>query len=338
MRKIRLNMERKDGYPCVKDQNYEETMQMVVEPYLKQFKKSGWYEREENKPLYYEMYMPDEAVGSVIISHGYTESIQKYKEVIYYFLKEHYNVFLMDHRGHGKSFREVGNNDFSLTHVVKFSDYVEDLNGFIEEIAVKKAGEDNPFYLYAHSMGGAIGTRYLQLYPGRIKKAVLTAPMLDIKLNIPRIEAEAVAHYMVKTGRTKKYIIGQKAFSGEEAFEEASCSSRERYDYYFKKRAADRELQNNAGSYSWLYESLRVIKQIEKEKTQIQIPVCIFSAENDDLVTMGGHLALARKTPDSRLIFVPETKHEIYMAPSRIQEQYWRYLFAFLKGKSKTRR
>ena len=331
MKKIRLNMERKDAYSCIGDTEFEDYMKSNVEPYLNQLKKSGLYEREEGKYLYFEGYMLEDAIGTVIVSHGFTESIQKYKEVIYYFLKEHYNVFLMDHRGHGKSVRETGNSDFSLTHVESFSSYVEDFRGFIEEIVVDYAGTDNPFYIFAHSMGGAIAVRYLQMYPGRIQKAILSAPMLDIQMTMPQVEAEAIAYYMVKTGRGRCYIAGQTPFPGEAAFQESSSSSKERYEYYFHKKLKNKELQNNAGSYSWLYESIKIVKKIQKEKRKIQIPICIFSAEKDELVKRAGQLAIAKKTPDSQVVLVPESKHEIYMAPARIQRQYWRYIFHFLK-------
>lgn len=331
MKKIRLNLEGKKSYSCIEDEVYCEQMQNIVEPYLNQIKKTGCYEREKGKYLYYENYMAKDAVGTVIIAHGFTESVEKYKEVIFYFLKEHYNVFILDHRGHGKSVRELKNSDFSLTHVNDFDDYVEDFRGFIEEIAVSQAGTQLPFYIFAHSMGGAISARYLQMYPGRIAKAVLTAPMLDIKLGMPPVRAEAISCYMVKTGRGEDYITGQTPFSSKYSFEKSSCSSRERYEYYFNKKLSCPELQNSAGSYSWLFESLKAVKKIEKEKRKIQIPLCIFTAEYDDLVSRRGQIDLAEKTPDSRLILVEDTKHEIYMAPARIQRQYWRYIFAFLR-------
>lgn len=335
MKKIRLNMDRKMAYDCIEDTDFSDYMKSHVEPYLNKLKTFGLYERENEKPLYFEGYMLEKAEGTVVVAHGFGESIQKYKEVIYYFLTEHYNVFLLDHRGHGKSVRETGNSDFSLTHIDNFMDYIEDFRGFIEEIVVSMVGTDFPFYIYAHSMGGAIAARYLQMYPGRIKKAVLTAPMLDLYMTMPQIQAQAISYYMVKVGRGKDYIAGHKPFCGTENFKESSSSSRERYEYYFRKKVADQELQNNAGSYSWLYESIKIIKKIQREKRKIQIPICIFTAEKDDLVTREGQVALAKRTPDSQLVLIPGSKHEIYMAPAGIQRQYWRYIFSFLKEKQK---
>ena len=332
MKKIQLNMQRKNAYPCIEDIKYKEYMKKNVEPYLDEKKESGFYERTAGKYLYYENYMAEDAVGTVIVSHGFTECVQKYKEVIYYFLKENYHVLLIDHRGHGKSVRENSDNDFSLTHINSFMDYVEDFRGFIEEIVVPKAGTAVPFYIYAHSMGGAIACRYLQMYPGRVRKAILTAPMLGIQLGMPQLAARIVSYCMCKFGKSETYIMGQKAFCREPCFEESCGSDKERYEYYHEKRLVEQELQNTAGSYSWLYESIKATRIIEKEKRQIQIPLCIFSAEKDDLVTLEGQLNLAKKTPDSYLVQVSGTKHEIYMAPAQVQRQYWRYIFAFLQS------
>lgn len=331
MRKIKLNMQQKNAYPCICDAEYKEMMKNKVEPYLNQKKQYGFYEREKGKYLYYESYQAEKPVGIVIVSHGFTECAEKYKEVIYYFLNEHYHVFLLDHRGHGKSVRENRKSDFSLTHVKHFSDYVEDFRGFIEEIVVPKAGTELPFYIYAHSMGGAIASRYLQMYPGRVQKAVLTAPMLGIQLGMPQIAAEIISNWMCKTGKSEAYIMGQGAFQVNACFEESCGSNRERFEYYHQKRLIEPELQNTAGSYSWLREAIKATKIIRKEKRQIQIPVCIFSAAEDDLVTLEGQLRLAEKTPESYLVRVPGTKHEIYMASEQVQRQYWRFLFKFLR-------
>ena len=61
----------------------------------------------------------------VVISHGFTENAEKYKEIVYYFIKEHFHVYLPEHCGHGKSYRLV--EDPSLVYVDSYHRYVEDL-------------------------------------------------------------------------------------------------------------------------------------------------------------------------------------------------------------------
>ena len=50
---------------------------------------------------------------------------KKYKEIVYYFIKEHFHVYLPEHCGHGKSYRLV--EDPSLVYVDSYHRYVEDL-------------------------------------------------------------------------------------------------------------------------------------------------------------------------------------------------------------------
>ena len=67
-----------------------------------------------------------------MILHGYTESAEKYREMMWYFLQGGYSVFAMDLRGHGRSVREV--EDTSITHVDRFSDYLRDLEEFMQKV------------------------------------------------------------------------------------------------------------------------------------------------------------------------------------------------------------
>lgn len=60
-----------------------------------------------------------------LISHGFTETSEKYKELIYYFLRGGYHVYIPEHCGHGHSYRLV--EDPSLVHVDCYKRYVADL-------------------------------------------------------------------------------------------------------------------------------------------------------------------------------------------------------------------
>ena len=47
--------------------------------------------------------------GAIVISHGFTEFAEKYDELVWYFLLAGYSVCVLEHRGHGKSARDVDN-------------------------------------------------------------------------------------------------------------------------------------------------------------------------------------------------------------------------------------
>ena len=107
------------------EENYIEVMENVVTPYLKKREQEYYWEREEGKAIHCLRYTAEAPKGVVVISHGYTESAEKYKEILYYFVKEQYHVYMSEHCGHGKSYRLV--EDPSLVHVDTWERYVDDL-------------------------------------------------------------------------------------------------------------------------------------------------------------------------------------------------------------------
>ncbi|MDE6965055.1 MAG: alpha/beta hydrolase, partial [Lachnospiraceae bacterium] len=90
----------------LEDSEFHSAMTKKVEPFLAGICQSGYLDVPEGK-LYYEAYCPKEEKGAIVISHGFSESIEKYKEVIYYFVSAGYRVYLADHRGHGRSLRDT---------------------------------------------------------------------------------------------------------------------------------------------------------------------------------------------------------------------------------------
>ena len=104
------------------EQGYREQMENVVKPYLDIRKSVLWPEREEGKKIYCERYLADNPKGVVMISHGFTETAEKYKEVIYYFVKKQYHVYLPEYCGHGRSYRLIP--DSSLIYVDDYQRYV----------------------------------------------------------------------------------------------------------------------------------------------------------------------------------------------------------------------
>src|SRR5471030_2112424 len=149
-----LNFNIKDAKKYISQNNYKEEMLNTVEPYLKKKLKSGYILGQKKLKLYYEKFIIDNAKANIVISHGFKEYTEKYYELIYYFMKEGYSVFIIEHRGHGRSQR-LGIDD-SQINVEKFNYYVEDFKKFIDEIVIPDS-KNKSLLLFAHSMGGGIG-------------------------------------------------------------------------------------------------------------------------------------------------------------------------------------
>uniref|UniRef100_A0A6U2GTU9 Serine aminopeptidase S33 domain-containing protein n=1 Tax=Hemiselmis andersenii TaxID=464988 RepID=A0A6U2GTU9_HEMAN len=88
--------------------------------------------------------------GAVFVVHGVAEHSGRYDKIATFLNTKGYEVFALDHQGHGESEGE-------RAHVERFSDYVQDLEQFIREMDTYRPAIANvPRFIMGHSMGGLI--------------------------------------------------------------------------------------------------------------------------------------------------------------------------------------
>lgn len=308
--------------------DYRKLMENTVEPYLKKYRKWGWYTGYDGARLFYFAYVKENAKGNIVISHGFTEFAEKYNEIVYYFLQAGYSVFMPEHRGHGRSEREIKN--LEKIHVKSFEQYVWDFHVFVNKI-VKPHHRDN--YLFAHSMGGAIGALYLEKYPDDFKKAVLSTPMIQMRIGkIPYHTAMRIASICKLCGFGKAYAAGQRGFEGRDRFEKSCCLSKERYLYAEQMRLGCRMYQTNGADYDWVCAAAKAAKYVQNKKNikKIGIPVLVFAAGKDHMVDNGKICKFTGKLRNARLVWVHNAKHEIVNAMQQEREQFFKEIFEFL--------
>lgn len=321
----RLDTAQKTDISCIPEKRYTAQMEQLIIPYLKQYIESGFYH-----DLYYELFSRDNPLGTIVISYGFTESCEKYRELIYYFHKQGYQVAIMDHRGHGKSVREIENK--SIVHISHFSQYVKDLHDFIRT-KVYPMRKGKPLYLYAHSMGGCIGTLYLEKHPKVFTKAVLSAPMLEIQTGIiPHWTADCICRISILLGRGNKRVFTMQEFQEEEPFSMSAANSAARHAYYRQIQKKHSEYQTSCGSYQWLHRAIQAGKVSLKPKNikRISSPVLLFQATEDTLVTSRSHKIFINNILDGRIILA-KSRHEIWRCTNNILEPYLAEIFAFLQ-------
>lgn len=321
------------GKWILQEENYREQIENIVEPYLEKRLTELWLEREPEKKIYCVRCLADRPKGVVMISHGFTENIQKYKEIIYYFLKAGYHVYMPEHCGHGHSYRLT--EDLSLVHVDNYKRYVED---FL--YVCKQAKGENPklpLYLFGHSMGGGIAAACASEKPYLFKKVILSSPMIrPLTGRIPWHDARTIAKAFCKAGLSTRYIAGQHPYQGPGKFEHSSSLTREQYEYYQEKRSKDTLIQLNGASYGWLYATAVLNRDLQKEGCKkIKVPLLLFQSEQDHLVSKKEQVRFILRlnafgASYAKLVRVPGTKHEVFNSPMRIKKAYWRMVFRFL--------
>lgn len=298
--------------------NYKEYMLNKVEPYLKKKLKNGYILGKKNLKLYYEKFIVENPKANIVICHGLREFTEKYYELIYYFMQEGYSVFIIEHRGHGRSQR-LG-IDSSQVNVEKFNYYVEDFKKFIDEIVIPDS-KNKSLLLFAHSMGGGIGTIFLEEYINYFKAAVLSSPMHEMNTGkSPKILANIVSMGMKLCGKSKMYLPGQRPYSGGKKIYNSSTSCKERYEYLQDKIKKNNAYHSGGISALWYLESLKATKKLIKKEnaSKVTIPILIFQAEYDTHVIPKGQDKFASYAKNCELTFVNGSKHESYLERDEI--------------------
>ena len=116
------------------------------------------------------------AVGNpkavIIIVHGISEHIGRYEHVADFLSKAGYEVYGLDHRGHGKS------EGSPRVHTDSHTRFVEDLKQFYNSI---KANHPNQkIFILGHSMGSVISLQYVLAHPNDLAGLVVTGTATDV--------------------------------------------------------------------------------------------------------------------------------------------------------------
>lgn len=319
--------------PILSEQNYQSEMERI-RPLLAQHCTSGSFERVKGEAIHYELYQKAENQAWVAISHGFTENTVKYRELIWYFLQEGYNVAMVDHRGHGRSFRDV--SETWLTSVEHFDDYSDDFAYFLKNI-VEPVRQGKPLFLMSHSMGGAVAAHLLQRYPELpIQKAVLGCPMISPATSgLPKWGTRLITSGFSLIGKGKECVFVHHPYTPKSDFGEPWCcaSSFHRHEWYWKLQQEDPLLQNCSASYFWLREALKQTKKVMKTKNcqKIRIPVLLLQGEKDNTVENSAQDEFIAKIPGGKKVVFPNALHEIFRGDDAQVERYMDVILEFFR-------
>lgn len=308
----------------LKEEEYAEKMPAICAQ-LAQLRQSGTFAGFDGKPLYYEYFQVQQSRGAIVVVHGLSEFTEKYQEFTWYLLNQGYDIFLYDQRCHGRSCRLTPRND--LIHVDHYSDYCKDLQQFMEQVVSKAA--TGPFYLYAHSMGGATALHYLAKHPDVFQKALLCAPMIDpIVSQAPPFLARAALDLYVLAGDRKKKFWFSGEFDPNHPFEKAQDLSLARFRWNLALRNNNEAYRTTPLTVRWVQQSLRQKRLLTRKGylKKIRTPILMLSGENDGVVCAKAQAKFARNCPMCRQVTIPNTTHAMLSASVEAMGQLYRLL------------
>ncbi len=313
-------------------ENYAATMDGAVLPFLKAREKTHTVQGAGGKPLCCYTFGADAPKGTVLVLHGFTECAEKFAELIYSLVQNGFSVVAYDQRGHGRSWRDdAAKKDVSLTHVGDFNEYEQDLSCVCDAVLKNMP---KPWMIFAHSMGGAVTSLFLERHPDVFSRAALCAPMIAANLgNIPGTAVHAMCRCFKLIGRGKKRVFISKPYEGPEDFATGFATSRERFDWFDQVKHDHQEYWNNGPSYSWTLEAIRVTRWLlaAGEPEKIACPVRLYTAEDDACVYPEPQQRFISRVKRGERVFVKGSRHEIYRSEDKVLFPWWHDVLAFLQ-------
>lgn len=182
----------------------------------------------------------------VVLVHGYAEHVGRYPHVIEALNGAGFDCHALDLRGHGQSEGVRG-------HVLRFQDYLDDLDLFVAELPRDPLPRQLPRILVGHSLGGLLSLRYVLQRPDAFAALAVSSPYLHLATDVHFLkEAMATAASRLAPTLLTKSPIEARALSHDPAVVEAYIADPLVFKtfnahWFFQVREAQEEVLKRAG-------------------------------------------------------------------------------------------
>lgn len=264
--------------------------------------------------------------GTIILFSGRTEFLEKYGETAQEFSARGWGMAAVDWRGQGLSQRLL--RDSEIGHVTDFAAYQHDVDAFLKFCA--ECDLPQPWVMFAHSMGGAIGLR--ALHNGfRPAAAIFSAPMWDIELRPAlRLLAKISYHLAKPLGLHRHYAPTQGPYVPM-AFEDNPLThDRARLDALADMVKRDPSLALGGPSIAWVHHALRECRALAGLPAPRNIPVLAFVGTDERIVSRAQISANLSQWPLAEILEIQGAAHEILMETDDLRDQALRAIDRFL--------
>lgn len=285
--------------------------------------KAEWFRGAEGATLRAATFFPAGSPrGTVVLSPGRTEPIEKYFEVVEDLLGRGFAVLLHDWRGQGLSARALP--DRLKGHARGYQPFLADYGALLDAFETRMP---KPWIAMGHSMGGCLTLLALAKGETRFAACVLSAPMLGINTGgVPRWAAATLSWTLSRVGFAGRYVSGGQYDPLTQIFEADKLThDRARYDRYRAQLKANPRIALGGVTWGWLDFAVSACAWLARRGAveRLDIPVTIVAAELDDRVLNPALKAIAKRLPRGRYVEVPGAFHEILIETDPRRAMFW---------------
>ena len=270
-----------------------------------------WYRGAGGLRLRAALWLPQgQPRGTVVISCGRTEPIEKYYEVIADLLARDFAVLAHDWRGQGLSARLLP--DRLKGHGRAVEEFLDDYSRLLDAYETRAP---RPWIMLAHSMGAVLNLLTLQTGEMRFAGAILSSPMFRIRTGKRSLwSVRFAARWNVRHGKAGEYVVEDYDDPFDHNFSRNALTSDEaRYERWREQLYACPHLAVGGVTWGWLQFAIDAGERVLKPKAlrRVKIPVTVVQAGDDSLVWKSTAKWATKRLGKGRYVEVPAARHEI---------------------------
>ncbi|MEZ5780422.1 MAG: alpha/beta hydrolase [Rhizobiaceae bacterium] len=293
----------------------------------------GHFQAIDRITIRYARFRPEPGLarrGTIIVLSGRNEHIEKYFETIGDLTARGFHVAMADWRGQGGSQRLL--SDRERGYVRSFQDYVADLHTFLDKHVSPEMPA--PYYILAHSTGGLIALLAAPRLTNRIRRMVLSAPLIGL-------------HGLPVSMRTVRRISGLVRLTGF-GWMYATGGPRKRHPFATNMLTSDlKRYERNRNivethpvlgmggpTATWLNRVCHAVDTVTDPDfmARIQIPTLFVLAGADEVVSTSTTERFARGLRSGVTVTIDGARHELLQEADIYRDQFFSAFDAFIPG------
>ncbi|RZJ19191.1 MAG: alpha/beta fold hydrolase [Brevundimonas sp.] len=261
--------------------------------------------------------------GTVVLSPGRTEPIEKYFELVGNLLARGWCVLAHDWRGQGLSARLLP--DRLKGHARAVEEFLDDYARLLDAFETRAP---RPWVMIGHSMGATLNLLSLEAGEDRFSGALLSSPMLRIRTGKRSMWSVKLAvRWNLRHGKAGDYVLDDPDDPFDHTFDkDALTSDASRYEMWRQQLYACPHLAIGGPTWGWLAFALDAGERALKPKAlkSVRIPTTVIQSADDDRVWKQTSKWAAKRLPRGRYVEVSGAKHEIIMETDELRADFLR--------------